>query len=345
MFKEKKETLEEKNKNEGFVDANGQELAPKAEEPKPEEKNPDDVDLNVEFTYGDSHLENIEKGRLEFLKVVKKENIIKWICAAFAIGLLIFSWIFIIGQLKNQPLGLSMCGVSILIIVAYYVLMKRYNAKKMNDYLKKYYGDMNSYVFTNPRFKNVNGDIAGKIDNEDFYKNNMYKDVSTVGSRNIINFKIDDKIDVKICDCAAQRSTTKKLEPVFIGKYLIANNTYQGDEPIYIYLPGNSRSLPPDNIDGITKVVSTRKLIIRTENKNYESTLTANVRNRITQLITNNILVDVSIAIHKGKTYMGLGYDDCLMVLPLQTKFNPIPIERFKKDMDIITEIVADLNK
>ena len=120
----------------------------------------------------------------------------------------------------------------------------------MDAYLKVYYGETNAAAFSDARFHEVNGNISGKIDNDDFNNSGLYKDVSTIGSRNVVNFKVGGT-QVKLCDCAAQKTTQKKLEPLFIGKYLIADNNYQGDEPIYIYLPGNNRALPPNNLDNI----------------------------------------------------------------------------------------------
>ncbi|MCQ2794879.1 MAG: hypothetical protein MJ214_01550 [Bacilli bacterium] len=339
MFKQQ----ETKNKNEGFVDEKGQALEDKPVNAK-EAINPDDINLKADFKYDDSSLEDIETGRLAFFKTVKKENIFKWIVAALSIGLLIFAFAYLMQQ-DAQALkvtGYCMIGVSILIIVVYYLIAKKFNNKKMNIYLKRYYGDINAYIFKD--FKDVHGDINGKIENNEFNNSLLYKNVSTIGSRNIVNFKVNN-LDCKMCDCAAQMSTIKKLEPLFIGKYLIAPNTYDGDQQIVIYLTGNSRALPPNNVDHLTKVVNTRKMIIYTENKKYESVVNAKARQAISELVTNNVLVDVSISITKGKTYFCLGYDDCLMVLPLQEKFNPLPVYKFKKDMEIIANLITLLNK
>lgn len=341
MFKQQ----ETKNKNEGFVDEKGQALETKPEQAK-EAVNPDDINLKAEFKYDSKSLEDIETGRLTFYKTVKKENIVKWIVAALSIGLLIFAFAYLMQQEATgiKVTGYCMIAVSILIIVAYYILAKRFNNKKMQVYLKRYYGDINAYVFGQECFKDVHGDIEGKIENNEFNSSLLYKNVSTIGSRNIVNFKVNN-LDCKICDCAAQMTTLKKLEPLFIGKYLVAPNTYTGDQQIVIYLTGNSRALPPNNVDHMNKAVNTRKMIIYTENKNYESTVDAKVRQAVSELITNNVLVDVSISITKGKTYFGLGYDDCLMVLPLQEKFNPLPVYKFKKDMEIVARIITYLNK
>lgn len=341
MFKQQ----ETKNKNEGFVDEKGQALEKKEEKAK-EAVNPDDINLKAEFKYDDASLEDVETGRKAFLKVVKKENIIKWVVAALSIGLLIFSFVYLIQQ-EAQAMkitGYCMVAVSILIIVAYYLLAKKFNNSKMKIYLKRYYGDINAHVFGQEIFKDVHGDIDGKIENNEFNSSLLYKNVSTIGSRNIVNFKVDG-LECKMCDCAAQMTTLKKLEPLFIGKYLITPNTYEGNEQIVIYLTGNSRALPPNNVDHLPKAVNTRKMIIYTSNQKYESIVNAKARQLISELVTNNVLVDVSISITKGKTYFCLGYDDCLMVLPLQEKFNPLPVYKFKKDMEIIAEIIKQLNK
>ena len=347
MFKQQ----ETKNKNEGFVDEKGKALEKTEEKPKVDPVNPDDIDLKAEFKYDDASLSDIETERLKFYKVVKKENIVKWVVAVLAIGLLLFSFFYLInqGQTQNNQAftisGYCLVAVSILMIVAYYLLARRFNNKRMKTYLKRYYGDINAYVFGQTCFSDVHGDIDGKIENNEFNNSLLYKNVSTIGSRNIVNFKIKDKYECKICDCAAQMTTLKKLEPLFIGKYIIAPNTYTGDQQIVIYLTGNSRALPPNNVEHITKIVNTKKMVIYSENKKYESTVNAKVRQLVSELVTNNVLVDVSISITKGKTYVGLGYDDCLMVLPLQDKFNPLPVYKFKKDMEVIANIIAELNK
>ena len=342
MFKQQ----ETKNKDEGFVDEKGQALSKEPEKAK-EAVNPDDIDLKAEFKYDDDSLKDIETARLAFYKIVKRENIVKYSVAAVSIGLLIFAFAYLIRQNATalKVTGYCLMGVSILIIVAYYILAKKFNNKKMKVYLKRYYGDTNTHVFAQPCFSDVHGDIDGKIENNEFNNSLLYKNVSTIGSRNIVNFKVNGKYECKLCDCAAQMTTMKKLEPLFIGKYLIAPNTYDGDQQIVVYLTGNSRALPPNNVEHLTKVVNTRKMIIYSENKNYESVLNAKARQLISELITNNVLVDVSISITKGKTYFGLGYDDCLMVLPLQDKFNPLPVYKFKKDMAIIADIITELNK
>ncbi|MCQ2752745.1 MAG: hypothetical protein MJ206_00570 [Bacilli bacterium] len=335
-----KQANENKDKNAGFVDDKGQPLTAKKVE---EEKNPNDVDLKAPIEYNDEHVKKIEDGRKAFLKIVRKQNIVKWIVAALAIGLLIFSWIYFIQRDFLKWLGFVLTGVCVAIIIAYYFIGKKFNDKKMGIYLKIFYGETNASVFANPKFSEVHGDVAGKIDNDDFNNAKLYKDVSTIGSRNVVKFKVKDA-NAKICDLAAQKTTLKQLEPLFIGKYLIADNKYTGEDPVFIYLPGNSRSLPPNNFDGVEKVVTTKKLVVYSNAKNYGSVFTNKVRNLVTSLITNNILVDCSISICKGHTYFALGYDDCLMVLPLQDKFNPIPLERFKKDMDIVADIIAELN-
>jgi len=353
MFKQKEETIENKNKDAGFVDDKGDAISKEAEksltaQPEP---NPNDVNLNAQFTYDDQNLEQVEKDRNKFLKIVKKQNIIKWIVSIISIGLLVFAFIFFLNnnQFKNNNAvrlggGIGVAGAGVAVMIGWLIFNKKYSNKYMNEYLKTYYGCMNAFVFGNERFKDVHGDIAGKISNDDFNKAETYKDVSTIGSRNVINFKIDGKINTTICDCAAQQTTVKKLVPLFIGKYLIADNTYKGNEPIIVYLTGNSRALPPNNVAHLPKVVNTKNMIVYTNNKGYASMFTSKVKNTVSKLITNNVLVDAFISIQKGKTYIGLGYDDCLMILPLNDKFNPIPIRKFKDDMQIVADIIVGLN-
>lgn len=68
--------------------------------------------------------------------------------------------------------------------------------------------------------------------------------------------------------------------------------------------------------------------------------LTKTVRNALSKIRTNDTLVDLAISIKPGKTYYAFGYDDNLMVLPLEKAFNPAPTEELGADMKLVLNLV-----
>ena len=57
------------------------------------------------------------------------------------------------------------------------------------------------------------------------------------------------------------------------------------------------------------------------------------------EIHTNKVLVDVAIAIKPGKTYFALGYEDSLMVLPMQKPFNPGPTQEYKQELELFLNL------
>ena len=49
------------------------------------------------------------------------------------------------------------------------------------------------------------------------------------------------KIDIFLVDAAGQIREDKRLKPIFVGKYLIAPNNYDNENPIIIYLKGDKK--------------------------------------------------------------------------------------------------------
>jgi len=66
---------------------------------------------------------------------------------------------------------------------------------------------------------------------------------------------------------------------------------------------------------------------------NGKKILTHQVREALKAIETNAVLVDMAIAVRRGMTYFAIGYEDTLMVLPMDKPFNPAPTVELKKDM------------
>lgn len=352
MFKKKEnkktqEAEELKEQNEEIKEENEQTPETSNETPNEEElKNEyheNDVDLNVEIKYEEENLENIENARKEFYKIFKIENILKWVMGLFVMAVMIVAFIVIMPA--SSLWAFIACGIALAILIAYYIIVKQINTKKLNAYFESYYKSCENFVFDDKEiYSNLSGGVLDRIDVETFNKCDLYKDVVQVGSREHLKFTYQNKLNCSIVDCAAQIKTVKRLQPVFVGKLLTAPNTYEG-ENIIVYIKGNERSLPPTNVEGLRKVLNTKKMVIYSNEEKQPAIINNHFKAAINKIITNNILVDVAISIQKGATYVALGYEDNLMVLPLQDKFNPIPLTQYKKDLVNVLDLISLLNK
>jgi uncharacterized membrane protein (DUF485 family) len=302
-----------------------------AEEPvapvKEDKKHP------VSYEYTDESLEGVEVARKDFYKIYKKSNVIKWIVTSVGLALIVVGYIvpLSITAWKDFSIYITL-GVlvfSVLCMGIYSWLSKKKLDKAMSDYFTKYYDLANSYVFNQTGVSGLQGSVNDKIKPEDFMKCGLYKDVYKVGSRDNLSFVYHDG-NCRLVDCAAQTKGQKTLLTVFVGKYLSIPNNHVGND-VVVYLKGNKRALPPTKLDGLSVLEDHNDYVVYGVKSN-KNPLSVKTRKAINDLHTDATLVDLAIAIRTGTTYFLMGYEDNLMVLPLEKAFNPAPTTKFKED-------------
>jgi hypothetical protein len=124
----------------------------------------------------------------------------------------------------------------------------------------------------------------------------------------------------------------------FVGKYLSVPNTNEGAE-IIIYLKGNKRALPPTTLDSY-EVLEDSKTMVVYGPANGKKLLTHPVREALKAISTDAVLVDLAISVRKGMTYYAMGYEDSLMVLPMDKPFNPAPTSELKENLHQVFALI-----
>ena len=299
------------------------------------------------ISYSSNYLENIENERAKFLKTYKVQNTLKWVVSAICIAAVIFACIFIPNLISGTAGTVAM--VSILVgalagTILYSVFSKKSIQKKMHTYFDLYYDNVNHFVFDSKDISNLKPQFPGKIEPVAFHDNGLYKDVIEVGSRGLTEFEYKS-IPVAVVDCAASVRREKRVVPVYVGKYLFAASNYQYDDPVFVYFRGDKRALPPTNLDGVKVVQDDKKMIVYSNNKDWKKVINNDVKKILQTIEMNKELVDLSISLQKGRIFVCMGYDDPLMVLPLQNQFNPKPTEIFKKDVVNVLSLIEEFNK
>ena len=296
-------------------------------------------------TYDDPSLDGIENARLEFYKLYKKSNIIKWIVTGVSLVLIVCGWLIpnSIEAIKEYSMVIALicCGVGLVALLVFNGFFKKKVQEAMRHYFNKYYEYTNAYAFPT-NIDHLEGSVDSKLETEEFKECNLFKDVTKVGSRACYTFKYHGK-SIKIADAAAQIAGNRMLQTVFVGKYLYTTNDYQGSD-ILIYFKGNKRALPPTNLAG-RKVLSDSKNMVIYADKDAEKILTPEFRSALKGFRTNKTFVDMSISIREGKTYFAMGYEDDLMIIALEKPFNPGPTQQYRDDLAKVLNIVDLMGK
>ena len=304
----------------------------------------------VEVTkYPHEALQRVEDTRQVFWKSYKLHNTFKMVVMMICLAAIIVAFIVFPTVMKGNS-GLQ-TGLTITVAVialggtyGYSLYVRKKFERKMKEDFELYFNCCNEYVFGEKPFSEAALQNPGKIALEDFTEAGLYKDVIETGSRGLTTFKYND-LEMSIVDCAGNVKAEKRMKPVFVGKMVRAAAKYDGEYPVYVYIKGNERALPPTNMEGVENVFENEKMVIYSNYKDWKKVINGTVQKALEAVKTEKILVDVAFSIGKGKVFVMLGYDDPLMVLPLQQEFDYKPTEIYKENMGIICKVIEALNK
>lgn len=304
--------------------------------------------IEKEKRYSHEALQKIDDARAKFLGVYRRNNNIKTVVIALCMVAIIVALLV----LPSVPMDAKLQQALMYIItfvalggtILYSVLLKRKMDAKLHEYFEFYYSGTNEFAFDQKGFSNIELQHPGKLTLEQFNENKLYLNVVEVGSRGLTKFTFN-KTNLTIADCAGNIRDEKRMRPVFVGKTIFGESKYLSEEPIFIYFKAKEKPLPPTNIEGMKVVVDDDALTIYSNNKNWNKFLTTSLLKEVSSLKMTNLLVDTTISLHSGKAFMMLGYDDPLMIVPLQQELDEKPFVEFKKELLEAAKIMEVLNK
>ncbi|MDY6431184.1 MAG: hypothetical protein SPL00_05340 [Bacilli bacterium] len=320
----------------------------KEEEPAEEEETPDEEQDSYE--YPDQRLEAIEEARIAWYDTYKKKNRVKISIFVGILLLMLAGWILpttLVRDMGMLPLyiALGMCAILLVILALVSTIFRRSQMASMNEYFNSYYSLLDDYVFDGLEIQNIEGDIDCKITIEEFQNMYVYSPVAQVGSRNNINFTYKG-MGCALADVAAEKDVGKGLQTIYVGKFLRCENKIQlnDENGLVIYFKGNKKALPPEGLKNVARIE---------EKKNYSvygvtadrKVLTKVVKDELGKFKMTALLCDVTIVIRSGRTFIGLGYDDPLMILPSQKPFNPKYSMEFKEEFKQYINFALMLNQ
>ena len=329
------------------------------EEPKVEEKTPEpEPEKPAEparprqdhYDYDDPRLAAIEDARIRWNKSYRKMSMIKTFVAIGSLAVIILGWIIPTVTMKDAgalplyiALGIALVGISAVLVFS--LIQRKKDKQFVGEYFQAYYNNINEYAFDGLGIENIQGDYTNKVTDDEVNACGLYPGANSIGSRESITFTYKN-MDCALADMAIQKSGTKGLATVFVGKYLRTHNSleFPAEGRLMLYFKGNDRAIPPLAIEGLSPIEEKSKFAVYGP-ATLKKVLTHKIKTALNQIHTDSLLVDVAITIESGRTYWCLGYEDDLMVLPSKEPFDPHYVQGYKAQIQQILNIALLMNE
>lgn len=303
----------------------------------------------VEIVSEDSLFEKVNNNQVEFFsyynKVRKTSTMIMVACMAVIVILLL-----LLGGTTNII-------ISVVAVVVYFVIISNYSKKtkaKLNEdslrVLDEYFSLIDSYVTDNEAFTEIQFNREYKLEENTFKNLRICKGVDSVVGRDLIKGKLCGFDFVAGDNCIKTKEKDEKGNEqnfiVFLGKLFVLNipNLVEEGRAV-IYLKGKGANGPTDieDLNKIEGVLSDKYDVYASCDVN--TVLNKKVKSLLEKFEVNETLIDMFITIEDNKMSFGFSYSDGVMVVPLTEPLKKEDILEYKKNVELMVEIVNSLDK
>lgn len=316
---------------------------------------PSERSKNGDIAYTDPRFENIEKARKSHVKFSKKWSHIKVGITLGAVALVIGTWLVIrfgfpsAGEIAAY-VSLGVAILSVVGIAVFGIFQKKKTVKSTEDYLTAYFDNSDAFLFDGLPVENIQGGLKDKVTAEEFNAADLYgacskhEEPSNVGSRDSKTFEYEG-MKCALADVGAEARNPKGFLTVFIGKYLRTENHLDvKDGGLFVYFKGNARATPPSFLfQKDANLIEDHKKYCVYGAKENKKLITPELRKAFKEIHTDNLLIDLAISFKSGKTYWAFGYEDTLMVAPVDKPFDPVYLQKFKEHLTYILNLAKTL--
>ena len=316
---------------------------------------PSERSKNGDIAYTDPRFENIEKARKSHVKFSKKWSHIKVGITLGAVALVIGTWLVIrfgfpsAGEIAAY-VSLGVAILSVAGIAVFGIFQKKKTVKSTEDYLTAYFDNSDAFLFDGLPAQNIQGGLKDKVTADEFNAADLYgacskhEEPSNVGSRDSKTFEYEG-MKCALADVGAEARNPKGFLTVFIGKYLRTENHLDvKDGGLFVYFKGNARATPPSLLfQKDANLIEDHKKYCVYGAKENKKLITPELRKAFKEIHTDNLLIDLAISFKSGKTYWALGYEDTLMVAPVDKPFDPVYLQKFKEHLTYILNLAKTL--
>lgn len=272
-----------------------------------------------------------------------------------SILMVVFMVIILTMMFVGNGNGLNI-GIALVLVVVYFVIISTYSKKTKSiinkdslNVLDEYFINIDSYVTSNEAFEDVKFNREYKLDENIFSSLGICKDIVSVVGRDLIKGKVCGNDFVAGDNCIKTREKkedgTEQDYIVFLGKLFVINvENLVSDGRAIIYLKGKGANGPTD-ISDLTKVDLLGEKFDVYSSCDLSNVLTDNVKSLLSTYEVNDNLVDMFISIDNKRIAFGFSYNDGVMVVPLTDPLNKEALLEYKKDVELMVEILKSLGK
>ncbi|MDR0934895.1 MAG: hypothetical protein LBM03_01145 [Erysipelotrichaceae bacterium] len=290
--------------------------------------------------------EKVETARLDLRRRYKNNKTASTIVTTIVVLLVIASFILMAqGEDAYKYTGYGIAGATLLGMIIYYVINRNKFPDATREYISFINVQFNSYVFESNNYEKIEMDPKDKLDTGELTADQIYKDISRSGSRNVVRGTFKGQ-DFLAADVAAYTRDGKQEVAAFVGKYVSLPNKISLEGRIIITIKGEKDIDLPSDFSGLTKGFEEGKMMIFVpEGVDYKKVLGVSFLKKINALKVEGFLMNINFVIWGGHTAIYMSYSDELMMIPFEAPFNDAPINQYKDEQLKVLEIASVINK
>ena len=290
--------------------------------------------------------EAIEKARLDFQKYFKKGRNRGYIIMGAVMLVAIASVVLVTrAEMALKIVGWSLVGVALVGMIVYYIVTRNSMPNATKEYIALVNKELNGRNFKDTRLTDVTVDASEKLDLSDVMTDAVYKGVTNIASRNVINGKFESR-SFKVGDLGLYAGAGRNRTSCFVGKYVGYPNDLHFENRIIITKKGKNPVDLPSDLEDLEVLFEEDDLTIYGKHDTkYESILGKDFLKKIKGIEVSGSLLGFSIVVWGGHTASYFSYDDEVMSLPFERPFKSAANEKYADDLMAQFEAYASLLK
>ena len=276
----------------------------------------------------------IERARLEFSKIIKKNRVISYVLMAVVLAIAVASVIFLgMKGMGWKIAGWSLIGAAVVGMLVFYIATRNNIPHATKQYIAVVNKQMNMRNFMDNQFTEVSTDTKEKIELADPISDAIYSNIQNIASRNVINGKFAGR-SFKVADMGLYSGAGKSRASAFVGKYMsYPNDLHFEGRYILVYKGRVPTDLPTDIEDLVVLEESEFFVVYGKDGNKYKSDLGKEFLDQIERVDVTDHLLNLNIVIWSGHSAVYASYDDQIMTLPYQKNYDKQPNEQYAEDL------------
>lgn len=267
-------------------------------------------------------------------------NILMFVVLALIVGIMFMimsniQWLKIVGYVS--------AGVVVIGMIVYYVLTKSKFPNKTKEYISFVTTTLRNRMF-NDQYSDVKYDEEEKFALADFASDGVYKDATSINSRNVIRATYKEH-HLTYGEVALLRPSSRKQQvpPLFVGKYVTMPNSLEFDGRFVIVCKNAKQpyDLPNATDDLVVLEEKEDMVVYGPEGADFHKVLKGSFFAELRKIKIDNHLFNLNVVIWGGHSAAYLSYDDAIMSFPFDKPFDYEAYEQSFNDVDAVIKLLA----